>query len=304
MKKSIKARIFYTVGGCCLFICLIATSGCSKGGYDQAVVTFTIGNTHLHRETEEPRTLRPMDKLQQNDIITTGANSEATFQLGETVVVKVLSNSSVTVASIYDSGKREIQMERGTVLTKAEKLLKGESFEMTSKTTVAGIRGTEFMMTTQPGISTVAVSEGKVAVRKIDSGEEKVIAPGERVVISDDLETAPMDDIDALILKKISVTPLIKNIDTPDKALLAQKDKEHQKNQNEINETLARTMPLPLKIIQAKYGRVDVVTLYSGQVIRGIILSRGDTVVMMTPATARLAIPKVKIKYTRIMSSR
>jgi len=41
---------------------------------------------------------------------------------------------------------------------------------------------------------------------------------------------------------------------------------------------------MSMEEIRSRYGRIDVVTLYSGRVIRGAIVSRGASVGIITPS--------------------
>jgi hypothetical protein len=159
-----------------LTILTLVLSGCSDSkkttkdaGEDiehlKGVITFQIGDVQVQRPDQDFAPLSISDKVTRGDVIRTGANSQVTIQVSDMAVVKILANSLVEVQALFGKDEGTIYAKDGKVLTKMNKLVKGQSFNVKTPTAVASVRGTEFMASVENGKSTVAVKEGKVAVR-------------------------------------------------------------------------------------------------------------------------------------------
>lgn len=80
-----------------------------------------------------------------------------------------------------ESGKTELFLNSGTVLNKVSKLQKENEYSVRTKTALAAVRGTAFLVIAEKGSSKVAVNSRDVDVTRIESNEKnrlnRVIRP-------------------------------------------------------------------------------------------------------------------------------
>lgn len=100
--------------------------------------------------------------------VSTMESSTCEIQFGNAAVVRLQENTVLQIDSLLSKeGDRNIKLtdKQGSVLSKVEKLAKGEKFGIKTQSMVCGVRGTQFVVTEVPEKETVlAVKEGKVAV--------------------------------------------------------------------------------------------------------------------------------------------
>jgi hypothetical protein len=116
-------------------------------------------------------------------------------------VIRILEKSSVVmtelVKNLTDNKElTELYVENGKVFSKVtRKLSEGEKFRVNTPTAVAGVRGTEFIVSEENGKSNIACIEGKVAVKDsasddsafvdIEAGKEADIEKGKPIAVND-----------------------------------------------------------------------------------------------------------------------
>jgi len=109
------------------------------------------------------------DAVKKGSSIETGAKSMVDIYFGNNVI-KILEKSLVRIDQLStvlsnNSEKSEIYVERGKLFSKVvRKLAKGESYRIKTPTTIAAVRGTEFLVVQEDKKSTVACLDGQVAV--------------------------------------------------------------------------------------------------------------------------------------------
>lgn len=108
--------------------------------------------------------VRPGMVLREDEYLKTGNNSNATLEIGEDLVK--IDESTTLILHYIDDGGTALTILSGSILIKAEQLLKGGTFNVNTPTAVAGVRGTSFKVgynrrTTE---GTVLVSDGIVEV--------------------------------------------------------------------------------------------------------------------------------------------
>ena len=122
-------------------------------------------------------------ELESHDIIQTGADGYIELSIESPVSpdlsLKVMQNTTLFLEHSVKSQKAEtsVTLHRGAVQTRAAALIKGNSFNIKTETSVMGIRGTTFTVTQSPDTSIlVSCREGKVicTTKERDSG----IQPG------------------------------------------------------------------------------------------------------------------------------
>jgi len=292
----------HSVAGLAAAVIALACLSCTKEGPPVTVVTFTVGTTHLVRENEPPRRLCTGETLNKGDRIITGENSEVAIQAGGTILIKVLPNSAVALSSLLESGRCSLFQERGKILSKSKKLMKGESYLVHNRTAIAAVRGTEFMVTFERGVSSVAVAEGRVEVTKIETGERRFIGEGGKAVISDAFDRVPLQKVDFLYIKKVSIVPFVDDLKDIDVESAKEIEKGFRPEEKRIDAEIEKLLSVSLIEMLKMYGKIDVVKLYSGKTIRGIITERGEEIVILTPG-GTVSVPRVKVQKTMVVTA-
>jgi len=138
------------------------------------------------------------DKITQGMIVKTGAGSIVDIHF-QGSIIRINQDSSVVMKELVKNLKNnkestELFVESGQVLSNVtKKLTDGEKFRVDTPTSVAAVRGTVFLVTAYEEKSTIACSEGKVAVKEsscddsafvmVEAGNEAVVEKGKPVVI-------------------------------------------------------------------------------------------------------------------------
>jgi len=149
------------------------------------------------------------DKITQGMTIKTGAKAIVDVHF-EGSVIRILEKSSVVMKELVknlSSSKEltELYVENGQVFSKVtRKLTDGEKFRVNTPTAVAGVRGTEFLVSENQGKSNIACIDGKVAVKEaasddstyvfVEAGKEANVEKGKPVSVAD-LKQQNMENI-------------------------------------------------------------------------------------------------------------
>ncbi len=298
MKKDTKRSIFLILPAV-LILSVLLLLCCGRQAEKNVTVTFVIGDVKLMREGKEAAPLKLKDILKKGDTVETGNMSEATLQVGIRAVIMVTSNSTFTVNKVLEENRDEFMVEKGRAVTTVKKLAKGAEYTMKSNNAFAAVRGTTFSVNARDTVTEISVAEGEVLVMKLETEEEKKIEPGKTAVVADLVEVRDANTLEKLYFEKVKEVPVMDNVGSVTEDELEQKSEEYKKATEEVTEKIEQLSPMSLEQIREKYGRVDVVTLYNGRTIRGAVISRGETLTMITPG-GRVAVPKVKVKNTSV----
>ena len=190
----------------------IQVTGCKKAGpsvvQNDGIINFTTGDVKLV-VNGQAITANTGDKITQGMTVKTGSKSIVDIYF-EGSVIRILEKSSVVmtelVKNLTDSKElTELYVENGKVFSKVtRKLTEGEKFRVNTPTAVAGVRGTEFIVSEENGKSNIACIEGKVAVRDsasddsafvdVEAGKEANVEKGKPVSVSE-LKEQNMENI-------------------------------------------------------------------------------------------------------------
>lgn len=263
-----------------------------------SIISF-IGSVEITRGIEAARPVVLGEELKQGDIIKTGPGSFMVFNIGETATARVQPDTTVTLSSIADRSNIDLTLMKGGVLNKVNKLSKGSSYKISTPTVVASVRGTVFSATYEEGTNTVAVKNGNVEVLVKDRNETVSLKDGKTAVIKETVIERPIDEVENIVLENMSVIPDI--IDIEDKTKSEQLNQQIIEKDKEINKQLeGRDIPKTLAEIKEKYERIDEVLLYSGKIIRGVILERGSYYKILT-TSGYVNIPAKQIRNTKVL---
>ncbi len=151
------------------------------------------------------------DSIKQGMTIKTGPKSVVDVFFNENVV-RILENSTVVMTELVknvseDKSSSEFYVENGKMFSKVtRKLVDGEKFRVNTPTSVAGVRGTEFMVEEDNGKSTVSCIEGVVVVKESgsdDSSFKEVEAGKEASVEKGKLSVADLKEKNRDKIRKI-----------------------------------------------------------------------------------------------------
>ena len=273
---------------------------CSPKGVSgkTAIISF-IGSVEITRGTESARPVVLGEELKQGDIIKTGTASFMVFNIGETATVRIQPDTLVTLSSITDKSGIDISLMKGGVLNKVNKLAKGRSYKISTPTVVASVRGTVFSTYFEEGTNTVAVKNGNVDVAMKEKTESISLKDGNTAVIKDEVIERPIDEVENIVLENMTALPVEINID--DKTMSEQLNQQIIEKDKEINKQLeGKGIPKTLAEIKEKYERIDEVLLYSGKIIRGVIVERGSYYRILT-TSGYVNIPAKQVRNTKVV---
>jgi len=158
----------------------------------EGIINFISGDVIIASESGEAKA-KIGDFVTEGVTIKTGVKSVVDVYFNESVI-RILEKSTVTIRELIKEveGNKEfteLYVEQGKVFSQvARKLKSGEKYQVTTKTVVAGVRGTEFFVEEYEGTSRISCIEGTVAVRKADEDESSFInlEAGNEAVIDED----------------------------------------------------------------------------------------------------------------------
>jgi hypothetical protein len=286
----------------------------------KGVVLFTVGQVTLVKQDQSELALEMQVEVGAGDTVKTGARSFATVQFEDRGVVRIQENTTLFIGSLLNGGTSELLLKDGQVLTKINRLMKGEEFKIKTPTAVASVRGTEYSTTYRDGKSMVAVKKGQVAIAPLDPARDAtgaaeepvgdVVLVGEgktAVVIQVEKKDAPAEikvdtraitPVESLTLEKVARVELVADPENKTKAELEQFQREVMKEEAAIDRELAprvkdeKIMHLiekksnTLAEIKEVFERIDEISLYNGRMVQGAIISRGATYRVLTTAGA------------------
>jgi hypothetical protein len=168
------------------FLCTVVLAQAAADGQ----IVFFDGNVSVTRNGKQfdASSLYIGFEVGNYDLISTGADGQAELALktarGQNVTVKVAANSSFYIE--YDklkSGKNSTSLEMltGSMAVKVDTLASNTEVQVRTRTTVMGVRGTEFSVSSSPEDDLlITCNEGKVACTDED-GKVLYSEPGQAV---------------------------------------------------------------------------------------------------------------------------
>ncbi|NLV68468.1 MAG: hypothetical protein GXY14_12430 [Spirochaetes bacterium] len=140
------------------------------------------------------------DTVKQGMTVKTGPRAVADIYFGDNVI-RILENSSVVmtelVRNVADNRENsEFYVENGKMFSRVtRKLVDGEKFRVNTPTSVAGVRGTEFIVSEEEGKSNIACIDGVVVVKEqgsddstykeVEAGKEANVEKGKPISVAD-----------------------------------------------------------------------------------------------------------------------
>jgi len=163
MKKHIKNHLIIL-----LTPLLIFTISCKKEIQETVITVIgSVGDVKIISGTGE-RAPRWGETLHKGDTIVTGTRSMADLQYSDRGLIRISENSRVVMASLFHSAEKDntqLTLNKGRIFSTLGKFRKGSSFEVSTSTAVAAVRGTSLRVTAEGNRTRVDVLKGKVCVR-------------------------------------------------------------------------------------------------------------------------------------------
>lgn len=185
MKKSISLILL-------LLISLPISCKKEKPEASQLIVQSTIGNVTVQSATVK-RVPLVGDVIKEGEMIVTKDRSVIDIQYGTQGVLRISENSRVTIAVLLSSeagDQTNLTMDEGKLFVTISKLRKNSKFEVSTKTSVAAVRGTTFRVVARAKSSKIDVLSGRIRVNpvkdgKVIEGVEKVVETNRTVVLDE-----------------------------------------------------------------------------------------------------------------------
>jgi len=143
------------------------------------------------------------------------------------------------------------------------------------------------------------VSRGEVQVTELATKKTEPVGAGKAADVSETITIRDLTARESLVLSKAEIVAPIEDAQMLSAESLYEKGKSYLPELEKIDMEIEDLSPMTLEKIREKFGRIDAVTLYSGKVYFGAILSRGAAMKMVTPQGAVL-IPINKVKNTTL----
>jgi ElaB/YqjD/DUF883 family membrane-anchored ribosome-binding protein len=175
-----------------------------------AFINFFGGDVTI---TSEGKKLKAQigEKLGQGDVVETGEKSFVDLVFGANII-KILENTTIEITQLTQNlvtgGEDSVFfIKNGRVISRiAKKLGKDDSFKMKTPTSIAAVRGTDFLIEERDGVSHIACSDGKLLVERLadsltvslEAGQEVVVEPDKPLNVKD-LSQTNRDNINEIL---------------------------------------------------------------------------------------------------------
>ncbi|MCU0848813.1 MAG: FecR family protein [Spirochaetes bacterium] len=291
-----------------LIIAIIASAAafaasCTQASVDRAYATVVIGKCEVIRDGKNTEKLKVNDVVKNGDVVRTGGASFAVLQVGKDIAVRIQPDTTVKASFLFDTQKAEIVMSGGHVMSKVMKLPMGVGYSVNTPTTTAAVRGTVYGVSYYSGVSVVAVKDGKVHVSNLTKTSEKIVEAGGTAKVDGDVSARGLSELESLELEKAASLELVSSPGDLKERETRDLEEKFRKRDGEmdlkINDAMTKNPAAFGRDCVFNYGRMDVITLYSGLVIRGVIVSRGDFYQVLTPQ-GLVGIPAKKVRSTKV----
>ncbi|PJZ56144.1 iron dicitrate transport regulator FecR [Leptospira barantonii] len=180
--------------GLCLALIVLFAIDCGKSKKEDlqgGVFTFIKGTVKLSDKTGKEKKVGLSEFILPEDKIETTKDSYADIQLMDGVVIRIKENTSLTLNKIYVDSKNaeiysDISLNKGKIFSKVgTKLSKSSGFKVTTPTSTAAVRGTDFQVEVEGNKTETLVSDGAVEVTDNDNPDQTNTADAGEKVVSD-----------------------------------------------------------------------------------------------------------------------
>ena len=153
-----------------------------QNSFPIAIVLKIKGDLTLIRDSKELK-CSVGTRLENKDIVRTNDNSLALIKfVDNSSQIRVFSNSEVLINAEQDREvlNKNLKLEDGSILSKVNSKITGK-YSVSTTSTIASVRGTEFLVELTDGITKVTGFSGKVEVENVKTGEKMLVTKGDTV---------------------------------------------------------------------------------------------------------------------------
>lgn len=165
----------------------VKTKSDSSEFYPIAVVLKIKGELLLIRNDQELEC--PVGTiLQSNDKVRTADNSLALVKfVDNSSQIRIFSNSEVIINAEHDKDmlNKNLELKGGSILSNVNKKIVGK-YSVSTSSTIASVRGTEFLVELIDGITRVSGFSGQVEVENKKTGEKVMVTKGNTATSKED----------------------------------------------------------------------------------------------------------------------
>jgi len=271
--------------------------GCGSMENTASVVVLSVGDVRVKSPGKEFAPAPAALVIRKGDIIKTGLRSYVTIQVGDLGMVQIAPESTVEATALLESADGALFLSRGTVSSRIERLGKWRGYSVKTPTAIAAVRGTVFSVSYTGAASTVGVSRGSVRVIETVSGKAELVQKGKAADVDNGISLRDLGRTESLVMEKVEAVPFVVNAGNAAPEVIKEKGRSALPEIETIDRKLEQAAPSILEGIRARYGRIDEVTLYSGRVYRGAIVSRGESLTIIVPGGTVL-VPARSVRQT------
>jgi len=144
------------------------------------VLTLFTGDTNVFSGGKWGIPVLGIELKKGDSILVNDGKAEIKFDDSSTVMI----NKNTKIGIAAPSGKiRKLFLKVGSIWAKVKKLFGGEGFEIETPIVVAGVRGTEFLVSFNGSEAQTDVIDGEVSVDQKETGKKFVIKPMQRILL-------------------------------------------------------------------------------------------------------------------------
>jgi len=192
-----------------LILFILNCSKSEKNELQGAVITHISGNVSISTIDDSKKFITlSSDRLYTKEgiilpgqILKTGKDSRVDLQFRDGMVFRVGPDTQILlqesqILSGENYSKVLLELKKGKVYTKVGKMEKTSSYQIKAPTSIASVRGTDFLVKADEKNSEVLVEDGSVEV-STDTGESEVVSSGEKAETANDkIEVSELTDED------------------------------------------------------------------------------------------------------------
>lgn len=247
--------------GLCLALIVLFAIDCGKSKKEDlqgGVFTFIKGTVKLTDKAGKEKKVGLSEFILPEDKIETSKSSYADIQLMDGVVIRVKENTSLTLNKIFVDSKNaeiysDISLNKGKIFSKVgTKLSKSSGFRVSTPTSTAAVRGTDFQVEVEGNKTETLVSDGAVEVTDNDNPDQTNTADAGEKVVSDGKnqkeEKLSEDELkelqeDAATVQSVTeeqrqrIEEILKDFKENKERILQGLEEQKQRNQELINST-------------------------------------------------------------------
>ncbi|MBN1533578.1 MAG: FecR domain-containing protein [Spirochaetes bacterium] len=164
-----------------LLLAAAITFSCGRGEpvSNDGIVQFMLGSVSVEYRGAGVTPVQG-DAVKEGSVVVTGNRSIVNIAYGENII-RVMENSTVAITkALVDRAagteQSEFSVRDGKLFARVgKKLSRGDLFLVKTPTTVASVRGTNFLISTSKGKSSVSCLNGTIEVKKADDPDAEAV---------------------------------------------------------------------------------------------------------------------------------